>query len=247
MKEAGAGGQKSACSDIHSEMKQVRIVVYTAGVLVVLAVAWTLYLNHGLKDFEASLSQAPAAPTTQQETPQGTTATESDRQPETEVSDDVLESDEATTIEDVSPKMESEEDQDSIVIWTDSDTESSVDAETGTLEKPLTLIEEKPIATVVGACGENCEPSESGVDLQSLSKNEQLEFMRKGLIKRFGDIREVHLFIDYMKLGHNTQTFSEEEVLESVRAIATLFPNEANKRHLQELELRVASRRTTQR
>ena len=71
--------------------------------------------------------------------------------------------------------------------------------------------------------------------------------MRKGLIKRFGDIREVHLFIDYMKLGHNTQTFSEEEVLESVRAIATLFPNEANKRHLQELELRVASRRTTQR
>ena len=37
----------------------------------------------------------------------------------------------ATPIEDVSPKMESQENQDTVVIWTDADTESSVDAEIG--------------------------------------------------------------------------------------------------------------------
>lgn len=221
----------------------MRIVIYTAGILVVLAVAWTLYLNLGLKDFEARLSQVPAVPTT----PQETTVSENDRQPETEVSSDVLEFDEAATIEDVYPKMESEEDQDSLVIWTDSDTESSIDAETATLEAPLTLNEGAPVATVVGPCGEICEPSESGVDVLSLSKDEQRDLFREGLIRRFGDIPEVHVFIHYMELAHKHQTISEKDALENARAIATLFPNKANKRHLQEMELRVASSRTTRR
>ena len=117
---------------------------------------------------------------------------------------------------------------------------------TATLEAPLTLNEGTPVATVVGACGEICEPSESGVDILSLSKDEQREFFREGLIRRFGDIPEVHRFIHYMKLAHNHQTISEKDALENARAIATLFPSEANKRHLQEMELRVASNRTTQ-
>ena len=98
--------------------------------------------------------------------------------------------------------------------------------------------------TVVGACGENCEPSE--VDFQELSEDARFAFLRKGLTKRFGDIPEVHLFVDYMERGHRNQPISQEEALRYVRATATLFPNAANKRHLQELELRVASKQTLQ-
>jgi hypothetical protein len=225
----------------------MRIVVYTAGVLIVLAAAWDFYLNDRIQQFEVSLSEVPATPTTQQELQQ-------------EVPDDVLNSDDPIKAEDFSAiagdviwtdadaeLSEMYSSSEAETIWTDADAELSVDAETGVSEETITPNEETPIVPVVGACGEVCEPSESGVDILSLSKDEQREFFREGLIRRLGDTPEVHRFIHYMKLAHNNQTISEEEALENARVITTLFPNKANKRHLQELELRAASRRAMQR
>ena len=219
----------------------MRIVVYTAAALIVLAVAWTLYLNHGLKDFESSLSEVPAPPTEPQS---DTTAIENHTEPET-VGDDLLEhfaaehtdTQAGRKITDDAPTHDSETVRHS---ETDINQEIEASEETVTINEPLK--EETPITDTVGACGEVCEPS--SVDFQSLSATERFQFWREGLIKRFGDIPEVHLFIEQMELSHRKQTIPEHEILKYVRATATLFPNEANKRHLQEVELRVASRQT---
>ena len=220
-----------------------------AGALIVLALAWTLYLNHGIKDFEASLSGNPTTSTTQSEAPQRTPTPEIEKEPEAEV-DDLSED---LTTGDTDSFQEDSEITDALDIHaldTFGDSVPDIDDETQTSEETLTLNElldaGTPIATTVGPCGEVCEPSVSSVDILSLSKEERREVFREGLIRRFGDTPEVDRFIHYMKLADTHQTISEEEALENAQAIATLFPNEANKRHFQELELRVASRRTTQ-
>ncbi|MDE0426466.1 MAG: hypothetical protein OXN25_16565 [Candidatus Poribacteria bacterium] len=210
----------------------MRVVVYTAGILIVLAVAWTFYLNHSIKKFESNLSETIVMSETQQEMP---AIVDSKNPPETEVSDEGLASHDALTFED--SFVRESEDIKPIV------TSPEVDIQVPTTAETVGHNEETPTTeTVVGPCGEVCEPSRSGVDFHSLSKSEQLQFMQKGLVKRFGDVPEVDLFIDYMKLSHNKRSVGEKQALEYVRAVATLFPNEANKKHLRELEVRVASR-----
>lgn len=93
----------------------------------------------------------------------------------------------------------------------------------------------EPAPPVLGACGEFCEK----VDFLNMTPRERLSLWRTGLIKQFGEIPEVDLYIDYMKLRHGTGSVSEEKALDYVRAVATLFPNEANLNHLREMELRV--------
>ena len=212
----------------------MRVVVYTAGILIVLAVAWTFYLNHSIKKLESNLPETIVMSETQQEKPvQKMPAIDSENPPETEVSDEGLASHDALTFED-SFLRESED----INV-----TSSEVDIQVPNTAETVGHNEETPTTeTVVGPCGEVCESSGSGVDFHSLSKSEQLQFIRKGLVKRFGNVPEVDLFIDYMKLSHSKRSVGEKQALEYVRAVATLFPNEENKKHLRELEVRVASR-----
>ncbi len=213
----------------------MKIVVYTAGILIVLAVAWTVYLNNSLKKFESNLSETLVMSETQQEMPaQEMPAIESENPPATEVSGEGFASDDSLTFEE-SFAIESEEIKPIV-------TSPDVDIQLPNTAEIVGHTEEIPTETV-GPCGDVCESSGSGVDFHSLSKSEQLQFMKKGLVKRFGNVPEVDLFIDYMKLSHGKQSIGEKQALESVRAVATLFPNEANKKHLRELELRVASRR----
>ena len=213
----------------------MKIVVYTAGILIVLAVAWTVYLNNSLKKFESNLSETLVMSETQQEMPaQEMPAIESENPPATEVSGEGFASDDSLTFEE-SFAIESEEIKPIV-------TSPDVDIQLPNTAEIVGHTEEIPTETV-GPCGDVWESSGSGVDFHSLSKSEQLQFMKKGLVKRFGNVPEVDLFIDYMKLSHGKQSIGEKQALESVRAVATLFPNEANKKHLRELELRVASRR----
>lgn len=222
----------------------MRVVIYTAAALIVLAVAWTLYLTHGLKDFESGLSEVPVSTTEPQ---RDTTAVESQTKVKTE-GDDFLEdlarvptdTQAGREITDSAPTPDSET---SRHLETDINEEIEVSEEMVAIDESLKA--ETPTTDTVGACGEICEPS--SVDFHSLSATERFQFWREGLTKRFGDISEVHLFIEQMELTHRNQTIPEHEILKYVRATATLFPNEANKRHLQEMELRVASRQTTER
>ena len=75
----------------------MRIVVSTAGILIILAVAWMLYLNYNIKEFDASLPDPVVVSEPQQESPQEIPVVDSKNSPETEVSDDVFESDEGDT------------------------------------------------------------------------------------------------------------------------------------------------------
>jgi len=212
----------------------MRVVVYTAGILIVLAVAWSFYLKHSIKKFESNLSETIVMSETQQEMP----AIDSENPPETEVSDEGLASHDALAFED-SFARESEDIKPIV-------TSPEVDIQVPNTAETVEHNEAPATETVVGPCGEVCEPSGSGVDFHSLSKSEQLQFIQKGLVKRFGNVPEVDLFIDYMKLSHNKRSVGEKQALEYVRAVATLFPNEANQKHLRELEVRVASRRIQQ-
>jgi hypothetical protein len=58
--------------------------------------------------------------------------------------------------------------------------------------------------------------------------------------KRFGDIPEVDLFIESVQHADNKTSVPIEKEIEFVRAIATLFPNASNLRHLRDMELRVS-------
>ncbi len=89
---------------------------------------------------------------------------------------------------------------------------------------------------------ENCSASRQ--DWRSLSADELHEYRRQDLIKRFGDIREVHIFMD---TGRRMQrsSVSLETALEYVEAVATLFPDPANDKIVEELRAVEATQRKT--
>jgi len=211
----------------------MRVVIYTAVVLIVLAVAWTFHLNHELKDFEASLPEVPATPTEPQKTLSDTILGESHTETEAEV-DNFLE--DIQTESEITDYAHTQGSESSGHSESETDINQEIEVSGGTIP-----IEEASTTEAVGACGKVCEPL--SVDFHSLSATERFQLWREDLTKRFGDIPEVDLFVEQKELAHRKQTIPDSEILKYVHATATLFPNEANKRHLQEMELRIASRR----
>ncbi len=89
---------------------------------------------------------------------------------------------------------------------------------------------------------ESCSASRQ--NWRSLSKDQLHEYRRQDLIKRFGDIPEVHIFMDTGKRMQEGSV-SPETALEFAEAVATLFPNPANEIPVKELRELLAKQRRT--
>lgn len=216
----------------------MRTIFYVAIGLIILCAIWLIYLHYDVRNFEKNIAQTSIPVVEKHKPVVDNSPAEDDGAIETDIDNNFEDSinldTEAPDNETVTEYLDIHNSVVDKLLNTDTDIEFSVDS----FMLDENYDEPHTETRVKGACGEYCEK----VDFENLTSDERLELWRNGLVKKFGNIPQVDLFIDYMGLSHGSGSVSQEQALEHVRAVATLFPNEANLKHLQEMELRVKSR-----
>lgn len=203
----------------------MRVILSALGIFIVAAVVWSLWIRYDTQKFLENPPELPANSANEKVAINDSVSTEV---AEVYESEKVEADDSPADIQTIDIKSQEEEKiQDDLEI-----DNAELQEDVAFVPSNELLEEEEP--EDVGPCGEVCGTPTTNI--RSLSEKERIELTHQNLVKRFGDIPEVHLFTEQRHLSLEGKTIPQSEILEYVRAVATLFPNEANKRHLKELE-----------
>lgn len=201
--------------------------VFVCIALVVLGVAWTLYLEHEKERFVESLPKVPPAVTQPVDVGDVPLDTDTDRVVNTTEAQSSAQSPlskdapmETVDAAETTGLPESEH---------LAPTEVVVDAaETTSPDLPM-VSAEKMEPTFTHSPFPHFHDSSVSIDWAGMSHARKIERHRANLIKQFGDRPEVHVLVQTIDNGPKHQ-YSSEENLKIAEAIFALFPNDANRR-----------------
>lgn len=204
----------------------MRKIIFAVIVFIVLATAWTLYLKHDTERFIESLPKVPAATQTQDTKDRSIIDENNDLSHSKRVMQDVLEDfdEEPAAAASTQNRKDKKNDTSALIDVADEFSEQNSIAEWSLQGAEEEYLEEEPIRVI------------------NLSKAEIVENNRKWLIEIHGDIPEVHTFLKYFPFeailnpenkDPFTFTMNQEESLAYKKALAVLFPSEANQKHYQ--------------
>ena len=197
--------------------------VFVCIALVVLGVAWTLYLEHEKERFVESLPKVPLVVTQPVDVGDVPLDTDTDR---------VVNTTEAQSPLSKDAPMETVDAAETTVLPESehlAPTEVVVDAaETTSPDVPM-VSADKMKPTFTHSPFPHLHDSSVSTDWAGLSRTAKIERHRENLIKQFGNRPEVHILVQTIDNGPKYQ-YSSEENLKIAEAIFALFPNDANRR-----------------
>ena len=198
--------------------------VFVCIALVVLGVAWTLYLEHEKERFVESLPKVP--PVVTQPVDVGDMPLDTDTD-----TDGVVNTTEAQSPLSKDAPMETVDAAETTVLPESehlAPTEVVVDAvETTSPDVPM-VSADKMEPTFIHSPFPHLHDSSVSTDWAGLSRAAKIERHRENLIKQFGNRPEVHILVQTIDNGPKYQ-YSSEENLKIAEAIFALFPNDANR------------------
>lgn len=204
----------------------MRKVVFTCIALIVLGASWLLFLEHHKRRFEDSLPKVPVSVTQPVDTADSPLNTEK----AVDIGAPVLE---PSLIEDTpaardSSLIENAAFQDADSLESSEEVEVSFEESSTGHDSQVSSGERgKALAVPPNPAHLHCEGS--ALDWRKMSEEEVFDRQQEELIRQFGDIPEVHIFMESLRAGPEHQR-TTAETLRLTEAILTLFPSEANRR-----------------